>query len=69
MEPKKPVQNELQSKTVIISEVEGIDDMLDGLNQGRGQLERPARRLDWKTAAIVIVILLILAELLWLLVR
>ncbi|HSA33757.1 MAG TPA: hypothetical protein P5077_08535 [bacterium] len=69
MEQKRPVQSELQSKTLIINEVDGIDDMLSDLNKGRGQLEKKERSFDWRTALIVLLVIVVLAETIWLLVR
>jgi len=69
MEQKKPSQSELQSKTLILGEVEGIDDMLAGLNQGRAQLEKPKKERDWKTILIVALLVVVLAEVVWLIVR
>lgn len=69
MEQKKPSQSELQSKTLILGEVDGIDDMLAGLNQGRGQLEKPKKERDWKTIIIVALLVVVLAEVIWLIVR
>ncbi|HOW51392.1 MAG TPA: hypothetical protein PLV42_05025 [bacterium] len=69
MEQKKPSQSELQSKTLILGEVEGIDDMLAGLNQGRAQLEKPKKTRDWKTIIIVVLLVVVLVEILWLVIR
>ncbi len=69
MEQKKPNQNELQSKTLILGEVDGIDDMLAGLNKGREQLQKPKKERDWKTIFIVALVVVVLIEILILLFR
>lgn len=69
MEQKKPTQNELQSKTLILGEVDGIDDMLAGLNKGREQLQKPKKKRDWKTIFIVALVVVVLIEMLILIFR
>lgn len=69
MPSKKPFQSELQSKTVIISETKEADSLLANLQKTSFRDAHPAKRLDWKTIAILILILVILAETLWLFIR
>ena len=54
---------------VWVTEVDGIDDMLSDLNKGRGQLEKKERSFDWRTALIVLLVIVVLAETIWLLIR
>ncbi len=67
MEPKKPVQGELQSKTVILSDEKHPDDLMSALDKQKGARAPATRRLDWITIAIVLLVLLVALELLWIL--
>ncbi len=64
-------KNEVQSKTVILGEVDGIDDLLSDLNKGRGQLTRKEEKSIFtpKNILIGILLLIVLAEIIYLFVR
>ncbi len=70
MEPsKKPVQGELQSKTVILSENTQAEKLLDALRQDASRPVPAHQRIDWLAIAIIALLLLVAVEVLWILLR
>ncbi len=65
MEPKKPVQGELQSKTVILPDDEKAANVLKDLSQKATSPISSRKSLDWLTIAIIALLILVVIEVLW----
>ncbi len=67
MEPKKPRQGELQSKTVILPETDQAEKTLDTLARRDPQVVPSKKSPDWLTIVIIALLILVAVEVLWIL--